>query len=154
AAPQMRRLVETEIAAVVHRRQTLVGGLGIVDAVVTFAARHQRRNHHLRPDTERLAHEVFGELAAGLDDDAADLVSERERPRQLLRPMTSEDMQVRTANAAGADLEQRRLLRDFGPWHGANDRRCTRAVIRADTNLIHHCPPVRTVVIWLRSPRS
>ena len=64
AAPQMRRLVEAEIAPVVNRRQALVGVLRIVDAVVAGAARHQRRDHHLRADLQRLAHEVFGELRA------------------------------------------------------------------------------------------
>ena len=50
AAPQMRRLVEAEIAPVIDRRQALVGVLRIVDAVVAGAARHQRRDHHLRAD--------------------------------------------------------------------------------------------------------
>jgi hypothetical protein len=87
AAPQVRRLVEAEIAPVVDGRQALVGVLGIVDAVVAVAAGHERRDHDLRADGDRLAHEVLGEALALLDDDAADLVAEGEGPRQGLRPM-------------------------------------------------------------------
>jgi hypothetical protein len=47
SAPQVRRFVEPDIAAVIDRRQTLIGIFGIVDAVVTMPARHQRRDHHL-----------------------------------------------------------------------------------------------------------
>src|SRR5262249_39823161 len=50
AAPQMRRLVEAEIAAVIDRRQALVRALRIVDAVVAMATGHQRRDHHFRAD--------------------------------------------------------------------------------------------------------
>src|SRR5215472_13884442 len=115
----MRRLVETEIAAVINRRQTLIGALRIMDAVVAAAARHQGRYHHLRAYGERLAHEVFGELGSAFDDDAAQFVTERERPGQRLRPMALEDMQVGAADAAGADLDQGSLFADLRPRHGA-----------------------------------
>ncbi len=137
AAPQMRRLVEAEIAAVIDRRQALVGALRIVDAVIAMAARHQRRDHHLRSHCERLAHEIFREFRADLDQHAADLVAERERPRQWLRPMAFQDMQIGAADAAGADLDQRRLLRNFRPRHGANDRLRAGSVIGAYANLFH-----------------
>ena len=58
AAPQVRRLVEAEIAPVVDRGQALVGLLGIVLAPVAEAAGHQRRQHQLGADADRLAHEV------------------------------------------------------------------------------------------------
>src|SRR5262245_28609877 len=109
----MRRLVEAEIAAVIDRRQALVGALRIVDAVKAVTAGHQGRDHHLRSDLERLRHEVFGELAAAFDDDAAELMAQRERPRQGFRPMAFEDVQIRAAYAAGADLDQRGLLADL-----------------------------------------
>ena len=133
----MRRLVETKIAAVIDRRQALVGAQGIMDAVIAFAARHQRRDHHLRSDRQRLAHEVFSEFRADLDQHATDLVTERERPWQRLRPMAFEDMQIGAADAAGADLYQRRLLRNFRPRHSANDRLRAGTVIGAYANLFH-----------------
>jgi hypothetical protein len=46
-------------------------------------------------------------------------------------------MQIGAANAAGADFYQCRLLRNFRPWHGANDRLRTGTVIGANTNLFH-----------------
>ena len=49
-------------------------------------------------------------LRADLDDHAAELVAERERPRQRLRPMAFEDVLIRAAHAAGADLDQRGLV--------------------------------------------
>ena len=142
AAPQMRRLVKAEIAAVIDRRQALVGALGIMDAVIALAARHQRRDHDLGSHRERLAHEVFLEFRADLDQHAADLVTERKRPRQRLRPVPFEDMQIGAADAAGANLDQRALLRDFRPRHGADDRLRTRSVIGAYANLFHEisCP--------------
>src|SRR5215831_11406896 len=106
ASPQMRRLVEAEIAPVVDRGQALVGLLRVMHAVIAVSARHQRRDHHLRADANRLAHEVVGEVAAGFDDDAAELVPERERPRERLRPVAFEDMQVGAAHPAGADLNE------------------------------------------------
>ncbi len=137
AAPQMRRLVEAEIAAVVDRREALVGVLRIVDAVIAMPARHQRRDHHLRSHLERPAHEILFELAADLDEDAAELVSERERPRQRLRPVTLEDMQVGAANAAGADLDERRLLADVRPRHGADHRLRAGTGEGGNANLFH-----------------
>src|SRR6266508_4318626 len=98
----MRRLVEAEIAPVIDRGQAFVGLLRIMDAVITAPARHQWRDHHLRADTERLAHEVFAEFASRLDDDAAQLVAERERPRQRLGPVAFEDVKVGAAHPAGA----------------------------------------------------
>jgi hypothetical protein len=114
-----------------------------------MAARHQRRNHHLRSHAERLAHEVFFEFRADLDQHAADLVAERERPGQLFRPVAFEDMQIGAADAAGADFYQRRLLRDLGPRHGANDRLRTRPVIGANANLFHEksSPALRRLLI-------
>src|SRR6185437_5807266 len=125
------RLVEAEIAAVIDRRQALVRALRIVNAVVAMAARHQRRDHHLRAHLERLAHEVFVELAAAFDNDAAELVPESERPWQRLRPMSLEDVKIRAADAAGADLDQRGLPADLRPRHGADDGLRAWAVIGA-----------------------
>src|SRR5712692_9751257 len=133
----MRRLVEAEIAAVIDRRQALVGALGIMNAVIAMAARHQRRDHHLRSHAEWFAHEVFFEFRADLDQHAADFMAEGERPGQLLRPVAFQDMQIGAANAAGADFYQCRLLRNFRPRHVANNRLCTGAVIGANTNLFH-----------------
>src|SRR5258705_3352509 len=133
----MRRLVEAEIAAVIDRRQALVGVFRIMNAVIAMAARHQRRDHHLRSHAERFAHEVFLEFRADLDQHAADAVAERERPRQLLRRVALQDMQIGAANAAGADFNQRRLLRNFRPWHVANNRLRAGPVIGANTNLFH-----------------
>ena len=137
AAPHMRRLVEAEIAAVIDRRQALVGGLRIMDAVVAVAAGHQRRDHHLRADLQRLAHEVLGEFVAAFDDDSAELVAERERPGQRLRPVTFQDMQISAADAAGADLDQRSFPADLRPWHGADDGLAARACVGADADLFH-----------------
>src|SRR5258706_178897 len=137
----MRRLVEAETAAVIDRRQALVGAFRIMNAVITMAARHQRRDHHLRSHAEWFAHEVFFEFRADLDEHAADFVAERERPRQLLRPVALQDMQIGAANAAGADFYQRRLLRNFRPWHVANNRPRAGALISANTNPFHEIPP-------------
>src|SRR6266852_3054277 len=133
----MRRLVEAEIAAVIHRGQALVGAFGIVNAVIALTARHQRWDHHLRSHAKRLAHEIFLEVRADLDQHAAYFVAERERPRQLLRPVAFEDMQIGAAHAAGADFYQCRLLRDLGPRHGANDRLRAGPVVGAYANLLH-----------------
>src|SRR5262249_35258448 len=102
----MRRLVEAEIAPVVDRGEALVGVFRIVDAVIAAAAWHQRRDHHLRSDLERLAHEVLTQLGPYLHENAANLVPKRERPGELLRPVTFKDVQVGAANAAGADLDE------------------------------------------------
>src|SRR6266480_1348233 len=118
----MRRLVEAEIAPVIDRGQAFVGLLRIMHAVIAMPARHQRRDHHLRADAKRLAHEVFAEFAARLDDDAAQLVAEGERPRQRLGPVALEDMKVGAAHSAGADLNERRVLLHLRPWHRADDR--------------------------------
>src|SRR5262245_44485362 len=122
ASPQMRRLVEAEIAPVINRGQALVGLLRIMDAVIALPARHQRRDHHLRADAERLAHEIFGERTALFDDDAAELVPEGERPRQRLRPVAFEDVKVGAAHPAGADLNQRGVRGDLRPRHRPDDR--------------------------------
>jgi hypothetical protein len=82
AAPQMRRLIEAEVATVIHRRQALIGAFGIVNAVIALTARHQRWNHHLRSHAKRLAHEIFLEFRTDLDQHAADFMAERERPWQ------------------------------------------------------------------------
>src|ERR1700744_6119857 len=133
----MRRLVEAEIAAVIDRRQALIGALRIMDAVIALAARHQRRDHHLRSHRKRLAPEVLVEFRAAFDDDAAEFVAERERPWQQLRPMAFEDMQIGAAHTAGADLDQRSLGRNFRPWHRANDRLRAGTVIGAYAYLFH-----------------
>src|SRR5258707_13168729 len=124
----MRRLVEAEIAAVIVRRQALVGALWIMNAIITTPARHQRRDHHLRSHAEWLGHEGFFEFRADLDQHAADFMAERERPGQLLRPVALQDMQISAANPAGADFYQRRLLRNFRPWHLSDNRLRTVAV--------------------------
>src|SRR5690348_2537886 len=118
----MRRLVEAEIAAVIDRREAFIRALRIMDAIIAMAARHQRRNHHARSDLQRLAHKVFFKLGAGFDDDAAEFVAERERPWQRFGPVTFKDVQVGAAHAAGADLDQRRLFRNFRPGNAVNDR--------------------------------
>src|SRR3712207_491073 len=137
----MRRLVEAEIAPVVDRREALVGALRIVDAVVAGAAGHQRRDHDARADLERLAHEVLGQLAPLLDDDAADLVPEREGPRQGLRPMALQDVQVGAADAAGADLDQGRLARHVRARHLADHRIGAGSGECGHTNRFHRSAP-------------
>jgi len=133
----MRRLLEAEIAAVINRRQALIGALGVVDAVIAMAARHQGRDHHFRADFQRLAHEVFREFRTDLDQHPADLMAKRERPGQWLGPMALEDVEVSSADAAGSDLDQRALLSDFRPGHAADDGLRARPVIGADANLFH-----------------
>src|SRR5262245_61988361 len=123
----MRRLVEAEIAPVIDRGQALVGLLRIMDAVIAMPARHQRRDHHLRADAKRLAHEVFAEFATRFDNDAAQLMAEGEWPRQRLRPMAFEDVKVGAAHPAGADLDERSVLLHLRPRHRADDRRGARA---------------------------
>ena len=135
AAPQVRRLVEAQIAAVVDGGEALVGRLGIVLAPVAEAARHQRRQHHLGADLQRLAHEVGVELRADLDDDAGQLVPQRERPRQRLGPMPLEDVLVGAAHAAGADLDQRALGRHLRPRHLAHDGLGAGPVVGGDADL-------------------
>ncbi len=135
ATPQVRRLVEAQIAPVVDRGQALVGLLGIVLAPVAEAAGHQRRQHQLGADADRLAHEVGRELVADLDDDAGELVSQRERPGQGLGPMALEDVLVGAAHPAGADLDQRALGRHLGPGHLAHDGLGAGAVVGGDADL-------------------
>src|SRR5262245_7272749 len=118
----MRRLVEAEIAPVVDGSQALVGALRVMDAVIAPSARHQRRDHYFRADFQRLAHEVFGELRSRFDDDPAELVTEREGPRQWLRPVAFQNMQVGAAHAASANLNKRGILGNLRPWHGTDDR--------------------------------
>jgi hypothetical protein len=108
-----------------------------MDAVIAMPARHQRRDHHLRSDRERLAHEILGKFRPDLDQHAADLMPKRKRPRQLLRPVALEDMQVGAADAAGSDFYEGGFLGDFGPWHGANDGGGAGAVVGADADLGH-----------------
>src|SRR5689334_11134461 len=105
-----------------------------------MAARHQRRDHHLRSDLERLAHEVLFEFRANLDQHSADLVTEREWPWQWFRPVAFQNMQIGAANAAGTDLYKRRFARNFGPGYGANDRPRSRAIVGAYANLLHALP--------------
>src|ERR1700758_1639697 len=100
-----------------------------MDAVKAVTAGHQRRDHHLRADLKRLAHEILVELTAAFGDDAAELMAECERPGQRSWPVAFEDMQVGAADAAGADLYQRSLAGDLGPGNGADHRLRARAVI-------------------------
>ncbi len=88
AAPQVRRPVETEIAAVVDRLRALVGLLGIALAPVAEAAGHQRREHQLGADADGLAHVIGLQFRPDLDDHTRQFVAQRERPRQRLWPMT------------------------------------------------------------------
>ncbi len=135
AAPEMGRLVEAEIASVIDGCQALVGGLRVMQAPVTGAAGHQRRDHDARADLERLAHEVGGEVRAFLDDDAADLVTEREGPGEGLRPVAFQDVLVGAADAAGADLDQRRLARHVRPGNAFDLRLGTGAGEGRDTDV-------------------
>src|SRR5436309_12760366 len=78
-------------------------------------------------------------------------MAERERPGQLLRPVALQDMQIGAANAAGADFYQCRLPRNFRPWHVANNRLRTGAVIGANANLLHEISPaLRRLLIAVR----
>jgi hypothetical protein len=77
------------------------------------------------------------ELGADLDQHAAELVAERERPRQRLGPMTFEDMQVGAAHAAGADFDQRGVLRNFRPRHSADHRLRAGTGECGDADLVH-----------------
>ena len=133
----MRRFLKTEIAAVIDRRETFVGALRIMNAVITAAARHQRRDHHARSDLQRLAHEVFDKFAAGFDDDAAEFMTKRKRPRQRFGPVPFEDVQVGAANAAGADLDQRRFLWNFRPGNAVDHRLGARTGKGRDADLLH-----------------
>ena len=128
SAPQVRRPLEAQVAAVVDRRQALVGGLRVVDAVVAAPARHQRRQHHLGAHRQRPAHVILGQVGADGAHHAGQLVTERERPRQRLRPVAGQDVQVGAAHPAGGDADQRRLARDLGHRHLADDRTAAGAV--------------------------
>jgi hypothetical protein len=79
----------------------------------------------------------FAQLAPAFDDDAAELMAERERPWQRLRPVPFQDVQIGAADAAGADLDQCGLLADLRPRHGADDRLRARSVIGANPNFLH-----------------
>jgi hypothetical protein len=149
----MRRLVEAEIAAVIHRRQAFVGALRIMDAVIASPARHQRRDHHLRSHVKRLAHEIFRKFRADLDQNAANFMTERERPRQWFRPVTFKDVQIGAADAAGTDFYQCGLLRNFRPWHIANNRLRAGTIVGADPDLIHGVSSGPSAIVDLRCVR-
>ena len=136
----MWRLLEPEITSVIDGGQTLVGALRVVNAVIALAARHQWRDHHLRSHLQRLAHEVFCKFRADLDQHPANLVTEREWPRQWFRPVALQNVQIGAANTAGADLDESGLARNFRPRHGADDRPCSRAIVGAYANLLHALP--------------
>ena len=138
-APQVRRLVEAQIAAVIDRFQALVGGLRIVHAVITLPAGHEGRDHDLAADLERPAHVVVAELRALLDDDARDLVAEREGPGQGRRPVALEDVQIGAADAAGADLEEGGIGGHLGPLDDLDLGPGARPVEGGDANLVHGC---------------
>src|SRR5262245_49658219 len=133
----MWRLVETQIAAVVDRGQAFVGILGIVGAVVTMAAWHQRRDHYFRTHRQRFVHEVFGELSACLNENPANFMPERERPRKLLRPVAFKDMQISAANSAGADFDESCLLGNIWPRDRANYRLRVRTGESGYADLFH-----------------
>src|SRR3954470_19918695 len=111
-----------------------------MNAVIAVAARHQRRDHHLRSHLKRLAHEVFREFTANLDQHTADLVTERKWPWQWFRPVAFQNVQVCAANAAGSDLDERCFARNFGPGYSADDRPCARPIVGAYANLLHAVP--------------
>src|ERR1700736_2360234 len=62
----MRRLVEPKVAPIIDGGETLVGALGIMHAVITLPAGHQRRDHDLGADCQRLAHEIFRKVRSRL----------------------------------------------------------------------------------------
>src|SRR5258708_31782696 len=74
-------------------------------------------------------------------------MAERERPWQRLRPMALQDMQVGAAHPAGPDLDQRRLLSNLRPRHGAHHRPCARAVISADADVLHEASSGPSLVV-------
>ena len=88
-------------------------------------------------DPQRLAHEVFCKLAAGFDDDAAEFVAQRERPGQLFWPVTLKDVEVSAADAAGADLDERRLFWNFGPGNAVDHRLGARTGEGRDADVLH-----------------
>jgi hypothetical protein len=116
----VRRLIEAEIATVINGRQAFVGVGREVLAHIAKSARHERRDHDLRADRERIAHVVLGEVGTDLLDHARDLVAEGERPGQGLRPVTGEDVQVGPADAACGDAKQRGAWRYGRPRDGAD----------------------------------
>ena len=141
-APQMWRLLEAEIAAVVDRGEALVRGLGVVSTPVAGAAWHERRQHYLGADGERLAGPIVGQFRADLDDYPSELVAQCERPGQGLGPVALQDVQIGAAHAARADLDQRRFPGDPWPRHLADHRRRPRPVERRDTNRPHDALPL------------
>src|ERR1700676_640535 len=64
-------------------------------------------------------------------------MAERERPWQFVRPMAFEDVQISAADATGADLNQRCLLRDGWPRYAAYLRRGAWAGENRNANLFH-----------------
>src|SRR5215475_1277456 len=137
----MWRLVETQIAAVVDRGQAFVGILGIVGAVVTMAAWHQRWDHHFRTHRQRFVHEVFGELSAGLNENPANFMPERERPRKFLWPVAFKNMQISAANSAGDNFDESCLLGNIRPRDCTNYRLSSRTGKCSYANLFHLCVP-------------
>ena len=124
----MGRLLERDVAAVVSGLQALVGVGGIVPTVVALAARHQWRQGDFRADGQSLSRVIELESGFFLDDDAGQLVTQRQRPGQRLRPVALQNVQVRAADATGADLDEGRLVGDRGTRHAANLGARTRAV--------------------------
>src|SRR5262245_37357272 len=121
ATPKMRRLVEAEVTSVVHRRQALVGGLWIVNAVIASTTGHQRWDHHLGADFQRLSHEVLRKILSFLDNNPAKLMTKREGPWQRFWPVAPEDVLIGSANPASPNLDQRGLCRNAGPRYGLNN---------------------------------
>jgi len=84
---------------------------------------------------------------------AAELMAERERPRQWLGPMALEDVLIGAAHAAGADLDQRGFARHVRPWNAADHGRRTRPVESRDADCGgHYCPQARNASSKARSP--
>ena len=132
AAPQMRRPRKADLAPVVGRVAAAIRARRVVQAVVTPATRHQRWQHHRRADRQRLPHVVAGQLRPDLFDHAGQLVSERERPRQLTRPVPAQDVQVGAAHPAGIDADQRTTRRHRRPRHAPQHRRRAGTIVGND----------------------
>src|SRR5262245_53594566 len=133
----MRRFVEAQIAAVIDRGQALVGIFGIVGAVITMAAWHQRRNHNLRSHLQWLIHKVFGEFRSCLNENPTNFMPEGEGPRKLFRPVTFKDMQIGAANPASPDFDESCILGNFWPRDRANYRLRARTGESGYADLFH-----------------
>ena len=137
AAPEVRRLLEAEVTAIVHGGQALVGRLRVVHAVVAAPAGHQRRQHDLGPHLEGLAHEVLGQLRSDLLHDSHQLVAEGERPGEGPGPVALEDVEVGAADPAGRDADEPSLGRHLGLGHLAYHGRLAGTFEGGDADGLH-----------------